>query len=238
MPEVRRQMHHHAQLAPRPHGQPAFGCWVSGTQCLKCGLGWKPRRAGRPEGELLDAGRDDQRLMPGGGQRGLGALLQQGEVLAVQTGIQGWAGGSCAAFCAGLRRFLLSLFRGPRCAPGWELHESDSLDRWRKGGVGKSLVARFLAQHFIDHGQPLRCFSTPTARTARSCATTATTPPPRRSTRTTASTACSKPLPPTQSSAWWWTWSPDPSRTDALAARGRRARTRGRAGDWASATGT
>jgi hypothetical protein len=29
-----------------------------------------------------------------------------------------------------------------------------------KGGVGKSLVARFLAQHFIDGGQPLRCFDT------------------------------------------------------------------------------
>lgn len=29
-----------------------------------------------------------------------------------------------------------------------------------KGGVGKSLVARLLAQHFIDHGQPLRCFDT------------------------------------------------------------------------------
>jgi hypothetical protein len=29
-----------------------------------------------------------------------------------------------------------------------------------KGGVGKSLVARLLAQHFIDHEQPLRCFDT------------------------------------------------------------------------------
>ena len=74
-----------------------------------------------------------------------------------------------------------------------------------KGGVGKSLVSRVLAQYFIDRGLPFLGFDTDRSHGAllRFYGDYAS---PVASTDTTASTASSKPRPKTRSGACWWTW--------------------------------
>ena len=162
------------------------------------------------EGELFDAGRDDQRLMPSGGQRSLGALLQQGEVVAGTDWVQRLAGGSCAAFCAGLRRFLLSLFRGPAVHPDGNFMSQIHWIGGEKGGVGKSLVARFPGAAASTTAS--RCAAlTPTARTARSLRyygdyTTATPLDSHDSLDCVLEAAAADP-----EQRGWWTWPPRPA---------------------------
>ena len=235
MPEVRRQMHHHAQFAPWPHGQPSI--WMLGQRhpVLEVRVGLEAVGPVVGEGELLNAAAMTSASCPVAASAASAPCCSRARCS--QYRLDSRLGGRLMrTFCAGLRRFLLNLFRGPPlCTRMGNFMGQIHWIGGEKGGVGKSLVA--LPGNSASSTTASRCAaSTPDRSHGALLLLQRRPPPPRRSTRTTASTACSKPAAdPEQRVVVDIT--ARPNRTDALAARGRRAEFPQPSWAWASTTG-
>mmetsp|Transcript_5755 Transcript_5755/g.22305 ORF Transcript_5755/g.22305 Transcript_5755/m.22305 type:complete len:403 (-) Transcript_5755:4639-5847(-) len=85
MPVVVRLVVDDARLQARAHGQPAVRMLGQRQPVLEMRVGLEEVGPIIEEGKLLDAGRDQHRVKPGGGERGFGLALQRGKVVAVEA---------------------------------------------------------------------------------------------------------------------------------------------------------